>query len=98
ARATLGAELIPAWSPALPGPAPQLPWSACEGAAAVYFPACVNRIFGNPRTQPRSPSLPEALLSVSARAGRPLWIPDEVTGLCCGTPWASKGYRAGHEL
>ena len=28
---------------------------AREGAAAVYFPACVNRIFGNPRGQPARP-------------------------------------------
>ncbi|HEY0515576.1 MAG TPA: (Fe-S)-binding protein, partial [Solirubrobacteraceae bacterium] len=98
ARAALGEERVPAWSAALPGPAPQLPWSAREGAAAVYFPACVNRIFGNPREAPARPSLPEALLSVSARAGCPLWIPEDTAGLCCGTPFASKGYRAGHEL
>ncbi|MHB8532250.1 MAG: (Fe-S)-binding protein, partial [Solirubrobacteraceae bacterium] len=97
-RAVLGEERVPAWSSALPGPAPPLPWSPREGAAAVYFPACVNRIFGNPREQHPRPSLPEALLSVSARAGRPLWIPPGTAGLCCGTPFASKGYRAGHEL
>jgi D-lactate dehydrogenase len=96
ARATLGAELVPAFSPALPGAAAPLPWSGREGAAAVYFPACVNRIFGNPRSQAARPSLPEALLSVSARAGRPLWIPPDVAGLCCGTPWSSKGFTAGH--
>ena len=25
-------------------------------------------------------------------AGLPLWIPDDVPGHCCGTPWSSKGY------
>ena len=97
ARSAVGAELVPAWGPALPGPAPPLPWTARDGAAAVYFPACVNRIFGNPPAQAQRPSLVEAMLSVSARAGRPLWIPDDVAGLCCGTPWSSKGYRDGHE-
>ena len=29
-----------------------------------------------------------------ARAGLPLWIPDDVAGHCCATPWSSKGYRA----
>ncbi len=81
----------------MPGPAPLEPWSAREGAAAVYLPACANRIFGNPREQPARPSLPEALLTVSARAGMPLWVPDDVAGTCCGTPWSSKGYRRGHE-
>ena len=99
ARSAAGAELIPAWGgEAMPDPAPPVPWTAREGAAAVYFPACVNRIFGNPRERPARPSLSEALLSVSARAGRPLWIPDgaSLEGLCCGTPWSSKGFTDGH--
>jgi D-lactate dehydrogenase len=96
ARQAAGHELIPAWGPAMPGPAPLEPWSAREGAAGVYFPACVNRIFGNPRDEPARPSLPEALLTVSGRAGRPLWVPGDVAGSCCATPWSSKGYARGH--
>ncbi len=97
ARAAVGHELVPAWGgEAMPEPAPPVPWTAREGAAAVYFPACVNRIFGNPRELPARPSVPEALLSVSARAGKPLWIPPALGGLCCGTPWSSKGFTDGH--
>jgi D-lactate dehydrogenase len=97
ARTAAGQELIPAWGgEAMPDPASPIPWTAKEGAAAVYFPACVNRIFGNPRDVPARPSLPEALLSVSARAGKPLWIPPALAGLCCGTPWSSKGFTDGH--
>ncbi|MGO9487870.1 MAG: FAD-binding and (Fe-S)-binding domain-containing protein, partial [Solirubrobacteraceae bacterium] len=96
ARGAVGQETVPAWSSAMPGPAPPLPWTAREGAAAVYFPACLNRIFGNPRDQNEHPSLVEALLGVSARAGKPLWIPADAPGHCCGTPWSSKGYREGH--
>jgi D-lactate dehydrogenase len=82
----------------MPGPAPaRLPVTAREGAAAVYFPACVNRIFGNPRGSDFETTLPEALVAISARAGRPVWIPDDVAGRCCATPWSSKGYRRGHE-
>ena len=44
-----------------------------------------------------APSLPEALVAVSARAGLPLWIPADVAGHCCATPWSSKGYQRGHE-
>ncbi len=96
ARSAASQELIPAWDEALPDPPPPLPWTTREGAAAVYFPACVNRIFGNPRGHTQRPSLPEAMLTVSARAGRPLWIPPDVSGHCCGTPWASKGFQDGH--
>jgi D-lactate dehydrogenase len=56
--------------------------------AAVYVPSCTNRIFGgNPIG---------ALVEVSARAGMPVAIPDEVEGSCCGLPWSSKGFDAAH--
>ena len=75
---------------------PKLPATAREGAVAVYVPACINRIFGRPRSEqgPR-PSLPQALVEVSRRAGMPVWIPPDVAGSCCGVPWSSKGYRDG---
>jgi D-lactate dehydrogenase len=73
-----------------------LPTTTRAGAAAAYFPACINRIFGRDPGQPRHPSLPHALVQVSARAGKPLWIPGDVAGKCCSTPWSSKGYDRGH--
>ena len=85
--------------PSLPAAAPgQLPFTVREGAAAVYMPACINRIFGNAADADPHPTVPEALVAVSRRAGRPLWIPDDVTGHCCGVPWSSKGFAGGHEL
>jgi D-lactate dehydrogenase len=35
-------------------------------------------------------------VAVSRRAGRPVWIPDDVDGHCCGLPWSSNGYATGH--
>jgi D-lactate dehydrogenase len=61
------------------------------------MPACINRIFGNPRGTASRPTLPEALVEVSRRAGLPLWIPDDAAGNCCGVPWSSKGYSSGKE-
>jgi D-lactate dehydrogenase len=69
----------------------RLPTTARAGAAAVYLPACINRIFDGP-----SPLA--ALVSLSARARLPLWIPPDVVGHCCATPWSSKGYERGREL
>ena len=87
-RAVLSDELVPAWPDAMPPPAPStLPATKREGAAAVYLPACINRIFG--------PSLPEAMVRASARAGLPLWIPDDAPGHCCAVPWSSKGLTEG---
>ncbi len=84
---------------ALPSSAPaRLPLTPREGAAAVYVPACINRIFGNPPGSPARPTLPDALVALSRRAGLPLWIPEDVDGHCCGTPWSSKGFARGQEL
>jgi D-lactate dehydrogenase len=92
----------------LPGPAPaSMPPTQRQAATAVYVPSCTNRIFASPpptglkqdENRPESArrrSLAEALVEVSARAGMPVWIPDEVAGSCCGLPWSSKGYAAAH--
>src|SRR6478672_5514350 len=96
-RAAAGAELVPTWPANMPEAAPaRLPATARDGAAAVYLPACINRIFGAAKGDGRRPSLPEALVTVSQRAGLPVWIPEDVAGTCCATPWSSKGYRAGN--
>jgi D-lactate dehydrogenase len=91
---------------ALPPPAPRaLPGTIHTGAAAVYVPSCTNRIFGPPAAGRETGGMPgkgapgwvvEALVAVSARAGLPLWIPEDVIGSCCGLPWSSKGFGEAH--
>jgi D-lactate dehydrogenase len=88
--------------PAVPGPMPKpaskrMPVTAEQGAAAVYFPACINRMFGRDPDAVSPISLQEALVMVSRRAGQPLWIPDDVAGLCCSTPFSSKGFADAHQ-
>ncbi|HKJ36806.1 MAG TPA: FAD-binding and (Fe-S)-binding domain-containing protein [Solirubrobacterales bacterium] len=100
ARRALGAELVPEWVGPMPPPAREpLPITDREGAAAVYVPACINRIFGasHPEDRGWAAGLPEAMVEISRRAGLPVWIPPDVEGTCCGTPWSSKGFAAGHE-
>ncbi|MET9322252.1 FAD-binding and (Fe-S)-binding domain-containing protein [Streptomyces sp. NPDC003038] len=95
ARQAVRPGLVPRWLPQIPGAAARnLPATRRAGAAAVYYPACVNRIFGGPEGRP-GPSLPEAVVAVSERAGKPVWIPGDVRGTCCATIWHSKGYDAG---
>jgi D-lactate dehydrogenase len=97
-RRRVSSELVPALPPNLPPAAPaRLPSTARQGAAAVYLPACINRIFGNPVGGDAEPSLPQALVEVSSRAGRPVWIPGDAAGHCCATPWSSKGFQRGHD-
>ena len=76
----------------MPAPPPRAPATQRAGASAVYMPACVNRVFGRADRGGEPAGLTEALVAVSARAGRPLWIPDDVGGSCCATPWGSKGF------
>jgi D-lactate dehydrogenase len=98
ARRLVSAELVPEWAPGMPRAASaRLPRTSREGAAAVYLPSCINRIFGtSKRRHSSSPSLPQALVAVSGRAGLPVWIPPGAAGHCCGTQWASKGYDEAH--
>ena len=73
-----------------------------SGAAAVYVPSCTNRIFGPSESvkdpvyggQSQTRSVVEDLVTVSARAGMPVWVPEDVAGSCCGLPWGSKGFAA----
>lgn len=98
ARKALSPDLVPEWLPQIPGAAAKrLPATDRHGAAAVYYPACVNRIFGEPDGYD-GPSLPQSMVIVSARAGRPVWIPEDVVGTCCATIWHSKGYDSGNTL
>ncbi|MEU4269711.1 FAD-binding and (Fe-S)-binding domain-containing protein [Streptomyces sp. NPDC026092] len=96
ARKVVRPDLVPEWLPQIPGAAGRLlPRTHRPAAVAVYYPACVNRIFGGPQGR-RGPSLPEAVVALSGRAGRPVWIPDDVAGTCCATIWHSKGYERGN--
>jgi D-lactate dehydrogenase len=84
---------VPAYLDETPPPAPPLPATARAGAVAVYLPACVTRMFG-PDERAGLP-VPDALVTLAARAGQPVWIPDDVAGTCCGTVWESKGFPDG---
>ena len=99
-RRFVSAELVPEWGPGMPRSASgSLPHTERDGAAAVYVPSCVNRIFGPSRQANGagpSLSLMEAVVAVSRRAGLPVWIPPDVAGHCCAVPWGSKGYGDGH--
>jgi D-lactate dehydrogenase len=90
---------VPTWPESMPKPAPaRMPATQRHAAAAVYLPSCVNRIFGAANGREAPATVVEALVALSARAGKPVWIPPDAPGHCCGTPWASKGFRQAHAL
>nr|WP_225937710.1 FAD-binding and (Fe-S)-binding domain-containing protein [Myxococcus sp. RHSTA-1-4] len=96
AERLVGARL-PGWSDAIPRvPRRALPSGGPRDAEAVYVPACLSRIMGQPRTQQRS--LSEVLLLLAERAGARVWVPDGCQGQCCGLPFGSKGFTEAHAL
>ncbi|WP_327121052.1 FAD-binding oxidoreductase [Streptomyces sp. NBC_01341] len=98
ARRVVRPDLVPEWLPAMPGAASRtLPPTSRAGARAVYYPACVNRVFAGPEDA-GALSLAEAVVSLSARAAKPVWIPEDVRGTCCATIWHSKGYDAANAV
>jgi D-lactate dehydrogenase len=106
ARSIVGKDNIPGWLPHLPpAAAPKEPKTSRQGATAVYFRSCVNRIFGRAdyaeletKSNSTKLDLAQAMVEVSARAGMPLWIPDDLAGTCCAMVWHSKGYEDGNKL
>jgi len=61
--------------------------------AAVYFPACVQTMFGP--AVPGSPGTQHSFEQLCERVGIALFVPEGIDALCCGTPWASKGLTKG---
>jgi len=93
ARAVLGEDRVPQWRRDLPrGGAVRRPTPPQPGADAVYLPSCLNTLFA---PESDGPGVQAALLSLADRAGVRLRVPDGVAGVCCGTPWSSKGLPAG---
>ncbi len=93
-----GEELVPSWIAELPGPAPALPPTERAGAEAVFFAACINRIFGASRAAAEPTTVSEAFVALAARAGHAIWIPDDLASMCCGTVWHSKGLEEGNVI
>ena len=86
------------WMPDTPYAAGLLPTTTRAGAQAVYFPSCISRTMGRLPGQPEDRSLMEVTVELARRAGVPVYIPSDVAGTCCGTPFSSKGLSRAHEI
>ena len=71
--------------------------SAVE-AQFIYFPSCISRQLGTPKSPiTNHKSLTETFIAIANRANINLLIPSDVTGHCCGMPFASKGYKQAYQ-
>ena len=75
-----------------------IPATKAEGAAAIYFPACISRVMGALPGEPDDLSLMQAFVQVARRAKSPVHIPPNVEGVCCGVPFSSKGYEDANKV
>ncbi|MFJ7298854.1 FAD-binding and (Fe-S)-binding domain-containing protein [Streptomyces sp. NPDC099088] len=97
----LGAtELIPDWQEDIPRSGPARPAARRpDQAQAVFFAACIGTLFAS-STDGASGAVPQgaagAFLALCDRAGIAVRVPEGLDGLCCGTPWQSKGFTRGH--
>ena len=91
ARRIAGSEWMPEVGEDLPRAGRRRRPRGTATADVVYFPACVGSIFGGPRRDGAA----DAFTDLCATAGLAMRIPEGINGLCCGTPWQSKGLTQG---
>ncbi len=83
---------VPLWSAEMPHPTKGgVPKTDRAAARAVYFPSCISRTMGCLPGERSEMSLMQATVALADRAGLPVWIPQDVAGNCCATPYSSKG-------
>lgn len=58
----------------------------------VYFPSCINQMMGLPKHHHAvDKPLVEEMVSLLGKAGYEVIFPENMSSLCCGTIWESKG-------
>ena len=85
---------MPVWTAEMPhATTGGIPNTNRFAAQAVYFPACISRVMGRLPGEASQMSLMQVTVTIAERAGVPVWIPEDVAGNCCGTPYSSKGFE-----
>lgn len=90
---------LPLWTPATPT-AYNIPKSlralvssvVASTNKVVYFPSCINQMMGLPKHHHAvDKPLVEEMVSLLTKAGYEVIFPENMSSLCCGTIWESKG-------
>ncbi len=86
---------IPLWNSRMPHGAPKV--DTASGVQSenkvVYFPACINRMMGNDASTKDKEVLTEVTKTLLNKAGYEIIYPENLSGLCCGMAFDSKGFR-----
>jgi D-lactate dehydrogenase len=88
---------LPAWSPWMPrgidAPRPGRPQPSAD-VRVVYFPSCISRTMGPARGDAERDPLHAVTTRLLAKARCGVVFPRQMSALCCGTPFESKGFKA----
>lgn len=90
---------LPLWTPSLPkpyNPSQLVRENKADSTAyprkVVYFPSCINRTMGVGENAPKGlEPLPDVFVRLCHKAGYEVIFPSDMSGLCCGMIWESKG-------
>ncbi|WP_416307474.1 FAD-binding and (Fe-S)-binding domain-containing protein [Neptunicella sp. SCSIO 80796] len=90
----LTGNAIPKWYKSWPTGAQNVTLqSAGQSSKVVFISACANRIFGpDPEAKDQRP-IRQVVKSVLDKAGIQMLTLADESQMCCGMPWASKGYQ-----
>lgn len=61
----------------------------------VYFPTCISRVMGGSADDKKN--LVDTFMSVSAKAGINVLVPDDIQSACCGQLFSSKGFSQAYQ-
>jgi D-lactate dehydrogenase len=86
---------VPQWTAAMPQPERAIRITAPVDDTrprVVYLAACVSRVMGPAASDREQMSLLDKTRGLLEKAGYQVVFPDDQENLCCGQPFASKGY------
>ncbi|WP_028632646.1 FAD-binding and (Fe-S)-binding domain-containing protein [Pseudomonas parafulva] len=86
---------LPQWTPAMPQPLRAFSLGPASNDArprVVYLAACVSRVMGPAFADQEQTPLLDKTRALLEKAGYQVVFPDNADSLCCGQPFASKGY------
>ncbi len=96
-------QLIPLWTPAMPRAThrpktktkkqnnSQFSILNSQFDKVVYFPSCINQTMGTAKHDPDQTPLMQKTVQLLEKAGYEVIFPENMSKLCCGTIWESKG-------
>ena len=87
---------VPQWTSAVPQPLQRLhlpkPATDDQRPRVVYLAACVSRAMGPAARDQEQEPLLDTTRALLEKAGYQVVFPESLNSLCCGQPFASKGY------